>query len=48
MRFQHGVEDKSDPIADLGDGEGGVLLQHGQDLAVDGVEAAAGFMKLNS
>ena len=47
MRFQHGRRGQPDPVADLGDGEGGVLLQHGQDLAVDGVEAAVGFMKLN-
>jgi hypothetical protein len=29
-----------DAVADLGDGEGGVPLQHRQNLAVDGVEAA--------
>ena len=36
-----------DPVADLGNRQGGVLLQHGQDFAVDGIEAAAGFMNLN-
>src|SRR5262249_48823379 len=29
-----------DLLTDFGDGQGGVLLQDGQDLAVDGVEAA--------
>ena len=39
---------QSDPIADLGDRQRGVLLQDHQDLAVDGVEAAAiGFLNLN-
>ncbi len=38
---------QSDSVADLGHGERGVLLQHGQDLTVDGVEATVGFMKLN-
>jgi hypothetical protein len=28
------------PIADLGDGQRSVLLQHGENLAVDGVEPA--------
>ena len=37
-----GRRGQPDPVADLGDGERGVLLQHGQDLAVDGIEAAAG------
>ena len=47
MRFQHGVDDSPTRSADLGDRQGGVLLQHGQDLAVDGVEAAVGFRELN-
>ena len=36
-----------DPVADLGDGQRGILLQHRQDLAVDGVEAAVGLVELN-
>jgi len=35
-----GVEEQANAVADLGDGQGGILLQHGQDLAVDGVEPA--------
>ena len=42
-----GGRGQPDPVADLGDGKGGVLLQHGQDFAVDGIEAAAGVRKLN-
>ena len=42
-----GGRGQADPVADLGDGEGGVLLQHGQDFAVDRIEAAAGVGKLN-
>ena len=34
-----------DPVADLGDGKRGVLLQHGQDLAVDGIEPAVGLVE---
>ena len=34
-----------DPVADLGDGQRGVLLQHGQDFAVDGVKPAVGLVK---
>ena len=30
---------QTDALADLGDGQGGVLLHHGEDLAVDGVHA---------
>ena len=42
MRFQH-ASTISDPVLDLGDRQRGVLLQHGQDLAIDGIEAAVGF-----
>ena len=38
---------QTDPVADLGDGQGGVLLQHGQDLAVDGVEAAVRLVEVD-
>jgi hypothetical protein len=36
-----------DPVADLGDRQRGILLQHRQDLAVDGIEPAVGLVKLN-
>ena len=36
-----------DPVADLGHRQRGVLLEHRQDLAVDGVKTAVGFVKLN-
>ena len=38
---------QSDPVADLGDRQRGILLQHGQNLAVDGVEPAIGLKNVN-
>ena len=35
-----------DPVADLGDRKRGVLLKDHQNLAVDGIEAAAWFLEL--
>ena len=36
-----------DPVADLGDRQRGIVLQHRQDFAVDGVKAAVGFENVN-
>ena len=33
---------KGHPVADLGNREGSVLLQHGEDFAVNGIEPAVG------
>src|ERR1700733_13729385 len=38
---------QSDPVADPGDGKRSVFLEHRQDLAVDGIEAAVGFVELD-
>ena len=38
-RFQQGVDDKPDALADFGDRERGVLLHDGEDLPVDGVHS---------
>ena len=35
------------PVADLGDRERGIFLQHRQNLAIDGIKAAVGLVKLN-
>ena len=36
-----------DPVADLGDRQRGIVLQHREDFAVDGVKAAVGFENVN-
>ena len=36
-----------DPVADFGDGQRRILLQHRQNFAVDGVEPSLGFPQLN-
>ena len=42
-----GRRGQPDPVADLGDGQRGVLLEHRQDLAVDGIEATVGLGELD-
>jgi hypothetical protein len=37
-----------DPVADLGDGQRGILLKYPQNLAIDGIDTARGFGKRHS